>query len=76
MTPAEKAEQIFEQMFFFTPMQSTVEQMNLTAKYCSIQAVKEIILALQLPTIENKGHKLYDATIDYWNEVKSILRSR
>lgn len=75
MTPKERADEIFQQMFNFTPIQESIERMKLSAKYCAIQAAKEVLYALQLPPIENKGHALYDASVDYWKQVEVELRS-
>ncbi len=38
-------------------------------KRCAIIAVQEILYALHLPAIKNKGHKLYDSQVVYWDEV-------
>jgi hypothetical protein len=36
-------------------------------------AVDEILKALQVPPIENKGSKLYNSQIEYWQEVKEEI---
>lgn len=46
---------------------------NSSAKQCALIAVDEILKALQVPPIENKGHVLYDSQIDYWQEVKQEI---
>lgn len=43
------------------------------AKKCAVISVDEILKALKVPPIENKGSKLYDSQIDYWQEVKALI---
>jgi len=46
---------------------------TILAKQCALIAVDEILKALQVPPIENKGSKLYDSQIEYWQEVKQEI---
>jgi len=46
---------------------------TILAKQCALFAVDEILKALQVPPIENKGGKLYDSQIEYWQEVKQEI---
>jgi hypothetical protein len=46
---------------------------TILAKQCALFAVDEILKALQVPPIENKGSKLYNSQIEYWQEVKEEI---
>lgn len=46
---------------------------TILAKQCALIGVDEILKALQVPPIENKGSKLYDSQIEYWQEVKEEI---
>jgi len=43
------------------------------AEECALIAVDEILYALSVPPIQNKGHLLYDGQIDYWLKVKEEI---
>jgi hypothetical protein len=57
MTPKEKADELMQQMFSFSPTQESVELMLLTAKYCAIQAAKEIVFEYSI-VMQKKRNKI------------------
>jgi hypothetical protein len=80
MTPKEKAEELIEKYksIYVTvegckdggnPCIVTNNMFTNAAARCAKIAVEEVLYALQVPSIENKGSKLYDSQIQYWNEV-------
>lgn len=46
---------------------------TILAKQCALIGVDEILKALQVSPIENKGSKLYDSQVEYWQEVKEEI---
>lgn len=46
---------------------------TILAKQCALIGVDEVLKALQVPPIENKGSKLYDSQVEYWQEVKEEI---
>ena len=83
MTPKEKAEELFDKYFNEMRMPSDCdgcmqcvdrcESMVVVAKRYALIAVDEILYALSVPPIQNKGRLLYDSQIDYWQQVKQEL---
>ena len=45
------------------------------ARKCATISVDEVLKALGVPPIENKGSKLYDSQIDYWQQVRVLIES-
>ena len=75
-TPQEiKAEELIGKMLGCSPTRQDGVSMidTIQAKLCAKIAVDEILYALQVPPIENKGHALYDSQISYWQQVRLEL---
>ena len=81
MTPQEKAKELvdkFSNHSFYDQSKNNQCQFIETkesAKQCALIAVDEILAAIQLPPIENKGHALYDSQVDYWRQVHSEIEN-
>ena len=71
MTPKEKANQLVDNYWLMDKINPSLSKEQ--AKQCALIAVDEILKALQVPPIENKGSKLYDSQIEYWQEVKEEI---
>jgi hypothetical protein len=85
MTPKEKAKELVTKYAAFSittlgcgyeegnPCIVTNVMFKESAKQCASIAVDEILYALSVPPIQNKGHLLYDGQIDYWQQVKQEI---
>jgi hypothetical protein len=76
MTPKEQADELISSMLSYVRVDKSFMLMKISAKFCAIEAVKQILIVLKSPPIENKGHMLYDSQIDYWNQVEAELRTQ
>ena len=77
MTPQEKANELVNQ-YRIILMSKDTDCGNeifctLIAKECALIAVDEVLYALSVPPINNKGHLLYDGQIDYWKNIKQEI---
>lgn len=86
MTPKEKAKELVDRYerysnpYYYGPLVNfgphfSEEEKRKGAKRCAEIAVGEILYALSVPPIQNKGHLLYDAEIDYWQLVKQEIEA-
>lgn len=73
MSVRQKAIEIFDKMFDEIPQNSRGNLSVEVAKQCSLIALENVLYALSLPPINNKGHMLYDSQIEYWNMVKEEI---
>ena len=77
MTPKEKAKQLVNKFLrtykvsLFPPFNKASQE----AKLCALIAVEEILKAIQVPPIENKGHALYDSQVVFWQQVKQEIEN-
>lgn len=69
MPPKEKARQLIE--IYYDCMDISI----VDARETALITVDEILDALSVPPIQNKGHLLYDGQIDYWNQVKQEIEN-
>ena len=74
MTPKEKAEELFIKCYPTWYDNGSVAKKKYAKEYALI-AVDEILAAIQLPPIENKGHALYDSQVDYWKQVRKEIEN-
>lgn len=72
MPPKQKAEEIFYKMLKYS-FGSQEKSALFQAKQCALATTDEILYALSVPPIQNKGHLLYDGQIDYWQQVKQEI---
>ena len=69
MNPKEKAEELFEKMYFVDDPMGSYPMCFETAKRCALIAVDEI---QKLPNMEYDNNK-DESQYDYWQEVKQEL---
>ena len=73
MTPKEKAKELYHKFQVYEVNGQKHVKYGPEVKVFALIAIDEVLYALSVPPINNKGHLLYDGQIDYWHQVKKEI---